>query len=221
LIDSRNKISFFTSFNSSNYGDQYKTWKKYAHVIYAIQDAKDKKMNVDCSIHLNKTFDVLGKKLHKISDIIKIARALEGNEKFVLVNSDIELNFSNETWNKICEKANDGLVVGQRSDYELDRKKTKKYSYGLDFFVINNKIKIEDAPFVMGSCAWDWWMVYLCRSQDIPVYSVDSEDSIYHKVHDRNWNDEMFLQSQIWFKQVTNIEKSSIKKELAEYIQKM
>lgn len=216
-----NQISFFTSFNPKNYGNQYKTWASYAYKTYAIQDPKDTKITVDCSIILNKANEIENKRLHKISDIIKIARLLEGNEKFVLLNSDIELNFQDETWSNICEMANEGMVVGYRSDYKLDRKKNKKYIYGLDFFVINKKIQVADAPFVMGSCGWDWWMVYLCMSQDIPVYSIKGEDNIYHKIHERNWTDEMLLESQKWFQETANLDKNSIKRNLVNYIENL
>lgn len=214
MIDSRNKISFYTSFNPKKYGDQYKTWRKYAHAIYAVQDPKDVKINVDCSIILNNAVDFHGKNLQKLTDITKIARLMEGAEKFVIINSDIEIYFSSDRWNKICEIANDALVTGYRFDYALHKNNNKKHKYGLDFFIINNKIKIpKDCPFLLGACAWDWWMIELCKIQNVPVYSL-SEQSILHKEHERNWTDEMFLDCQKWFDQFSKTNK----KDLANYI---
>lgn len=181
MIDSRNKISFYTSFDPKNYGDQYKTWRKYSHEIYTLQDPKDTKINADCSVLLNNSTDFHEKKLHKITDITKIARLLEGIEKFVIINSDVELYFSNEKWKKICETANDSIVVG--CDHE---------SSDSCFVVLNKKIKIPTySPFLFGIQDWSWWFIELCIDQKIPVCSIKNKKEI---VRHKNKNlDDFFL----------------------------
>lgn len=184
LINSRNKISFFTSFETNDNKDQYKTWRKYCYKIYAIQDPKDNFKNKnEYNLILNKSTLFENKSLHKLSDIFRIARLLEGSEKFVIINSNIELNFSSDYWNRICQIANDNIVVGNRFNYKKNKKDCEEHKFGLDFFVINKKLKFFDAPIFMNYWGWDWWIVYSCVAQKIPVVSIDGKNNIFYKTN--------------------------------------
>jgi len=179
-------LDFYTSF-SKNYGDQYKTWLSFANEIFAIQAQEETSPN-DAETICNKANLVDNKNLHKINDITKIARNNSGN--FCLTNCDIELVGDHFIWDEILKK--EGLIIGQRYNYK------KKYEHigqnfgGIDFFIFNRQFEIEESNFAMGSCCWDWWIVYLAMIQSVPIYKINIP-FVYHEIHDRRWSDDQWM----------------------------
>jgi len=203
------KIDFYTTFNPKNIDLQYKTWIPYAKNIYAIQDHCEILDIPNCKIIYNPSVEIEGKKLQKVKDIISIAK--KQSKYFVIINSDIELSKNIPLWKQIISKINTDIVIAHR--YNYNDFFCNKESNGFDMFVLNDSFDFDSDDFLIGACAWDWYMPYLAIKQNIPVNIIDQK-FLYHKDHDQQWNEKIFEISQEWFHKQTGIDrKIPIKRE--------
>jgi hypothetical protein len=200
------KIDFYTTFNSKNITSKHTTWKQYANNIYAIQDPSETSDIPECSVIYNPSVEIEGKKLQRVKDIISIAK--NKSKYFCIINSDIELGNDIFIWKQIIARVNDGgIVIGQRYNYDKFLENSIE-NCGFDFFILNNTFEFENDKFLMGLCAWDWYIPYIALKQNISVYNV-SKPFIFHKQHDTNWNESLFNLSQDWFYESTSIDRKN------------
>jgi len=197
------KIDFYTSFNPENINLQYITWKQYSNNIYTIQDPSEVLDVPGCTTIYNKSVVIKNKKLQKIKDIIAIAN--KQSKYFCIINSDIELNDNTILWSTITSNINNNsITIGHRYDY--DDSFCEIHKYGFDFFVLNSKFKFDNDKFLMGLCAWDWYIPYLATQQNMSIYNI-TQKFLFHKKHPINWDTDLFNLSQEWFYEETRIDR--------------
>jgi len=197
------KIDFYTSFNYQNINLQHETWKQYANNIYAVQDPSEVLDISGCTTIYNKSVEIKKKKLQKIRDIIAIAQ--KQSKYFCIINSDIELNDDISIWSAVISKINDNsIMIGNRYDYDDSSCEINKY--GFDFFVLNDRFQFDNDKFLMGLCAWDWYIPYLATQQNMSIYNI-TQKFLLHKKHSLNWDIDLFNLSQEWFYEATKIDR--------------
>lgn len=179
------KLNFISSFYKHN--NQYKTWKKYSNKIFGID--KDISKNEDIESIICTSIDSFNKETYSIKSIVDESRKL--SDRFVLLNSDIELSENNLVWETIL-KIKDCLIIGNRYDYGKTYSDGKINPNGIDFFVIDKNLEIpDDHKFCIGLCCWDWWLPILAIKQNIPIYKIN-QPFIYHKRHAKNWSEQSY-----------------------------
>lgn len=187
-------MNFFSSFPTGSDNRCIKTWT-YADQIYAIQSNGETAPRGATVIH-NECDLTWGKRLQPISDIVKIGRRL--GEPICLINADIELEDNYPLWDQIKDRSEYGLVMIQRYDYTKDKDSIKLPIETVDMFVMNSDLIIPDDRFVMGGCAWDWWLPNLAVKQGIPIFRV-SIPFAYHRRHPLNYTIKQCRETQDWF----------------------
>jgi hypothetical protein len=181
------QLPFFTSFYT-NKDNRYTSWDNYASKIYNIQ-------NIDKEITVQNTQSVFlrsvsrfGKETHAIHDIVHTAQKYY--QKFVLINSDIEIDTNTSFWNQIIETSQNGIVIGHRFNYDDNFNTNLSINDGgIDFFILNDIIVPQDDNFCIGLCGWDWWLPFLAVQQNIPIYRIHCP-FLYHKRHEKQWSKE-------------------------------
>jgi len=199
------KLDFYTSFNPRDVGQQYKSWLLFANKIYAVQDPSEN-IEVNCEKIYNKAADFDGKKFQRIRDLIRIGQSR--SEYFCIINSDIKIQQNQENWNKITSKLDENsIVVGHKYDYDEGKNPVLNW-HGLDFFILNKKIVFDNDKFLMGQCAWDWYLLYISTKQNLDVYLIDFP-FLFHKMHSPYWNinKNNYLTAQDWFQEATGIDR--------------
>jgi hypothetical protein len=205
-----NKINFVSS-GINSLSNAYVTWKPYAQHIYNIQDTMHNNDHSLESIQCQSIF-IFNKSTYLITDIIY--RSREKFSSFILLNSDIELRYDTQLWNKILNVSQNGFVIGHRFNYSENWDDGCINFNGIDFFLINTLLYIPpDNTFAIGLCSWDWWLPYLAIQQKIPIYRITSP-LLYHKRHKRKWDNESYNYMQKHFFNLTGYDSCAQYKKL-------
>lgn len=119
---------------------------------------------------------------------------------FYIINSDIIIFDSWDLKDSINKKAEKGLVIIERFDYEdkygtdfNNFKTATRNEGGFDCFVIHKKFLhiFPQTVLCLGQCFWDYWVPYQGILHKVPIYRAGSasEAFIFHKKHDVQYSD--------------------------------
>ncbi|GGL48496.1 hypothetical protein [Sporolactobacillus putidus] len=121
-----------------------------------------------------------------------------------IVNSDIHFKgVQDDFLDFICQEAADSLVYGHRLDVKNLNDSYGTLRNGVDYFFFDkNVISIyPDDGLCIGQPAWDWWMVCVAASKNIPTKRVLSKIAL-HQIHPKEWYESLnqYLIESIVFK---------------------
>lgn len=202
------KLNFVSSF--INHSNQYLTWLKYAENIYGINKKIFEHENIKPIVC--PPFNIYNKETYSIKHIIDETRKI--SNKFILLNSDIEIDENNDIWEKILSVPDDALVIGNRFNYNETYSDSKINLNGIDFFLINQNLQIpQDYTFCIGLCSWDWWLPFLATQQKITIFKINCP-FIYHKKHKKNWCNLSFKEMEKHFAKITGYNNNNYKYEI-------
>lgn len=127
---------------------------------------------------------IFGKPYVIVSAILDYLKTRE-ESKFLLINSDIVIY---DSWNierELYRKADEGVVVLNRFNYETEFRTAKFYEGGFDAFLINKKFLdvFPQTVLCLGQCFWDYWLPYQCILHKIKIFT-HHKAFIFHKEHD-------------------------------------
>lgn len=108
-----------------------------------------------------------------------------------IVNSDIHLrNIDGKSYRYLRDRAKNGLVYGHRYDIDAITDVTGTEYIGLDFFFFDRTLidLYQDDGFVIGSAAWDYWMVFIARHFGKRAKLLRTPIA-YHIRHPQTWDD--------------------------------
>ncbi|MEH7180451.1 hypothetical protein [Neobacillus vireti] len=110
-----------------------------------------------------------------------------------IINSDIQFRDLEKGLVKIIYKeALDSLVYGHRLDVKHINDSYGTLSNGVDYFFINKYLLhiYQDDGLCMGRPAWDWWMVCVLASKNIPTKRILNPLG-FHVTHPQQWNENL------------------------------
>jgi hypothetical protein len=172
------------------------TWEKYGNIYSVNTDEEIELLSENFQnvkfISNNKTSKYKYNKDYMfISDIILKFRELKIDDDICFINSDISIfgDFS-----KILEFKG-GLLFCSRWNYDKDINQCELEKYGFDIFVFNSKyidIFSDNDIYAMGVPWWDYWFPYTFKKNNINTYYFEDK-LFYHKKHDINWNQNLWL----------------------------
>lgn len=115
---------------------------------------------------------------------------IRSEEKFLLINSDIVIYDSWKIQDDLCSKADNGVVVMARYNYEDEYKFGRRYAGGFDAFWIHKKFLhiFPQTVLCVGQCFWDYWFPYQCVLNKVKMYEVP-QAYIFHKNHETQWSE--------------------------------
>lgn len=138
-----------------------------------------------------------------VSSIFKEAERTATQEVMCYVNADIILMSSFiQAIKRVAVEMPQSLMVGRR--WNLDVKELLDFStdwetrltqevfrrgklyphFAIDYFVFPKGILSEIPPFAVGRPAWDNWVLYRARCQNIPVVDLTKAARVVHQNHD-------------------------------------
>jgi hypothetical protein len=210
------KLDFISSFAFHN--NQYLTWKKYAKNIYGIH--KSQLSNKDIKTIICSPINAYNKETYSIKSIIDETKKI--TNKFILLNSDIEIDKNDIFWEKILSTPDDSLVIGNRFNYSDNYSDATINLNGIDFFLINQNLQIpDDHTFCIGLCCWDWWLPYLAIKQKISLFKIN-QPFIYHKNHAKNWTRHSCRSMNKYFTEITGyLDIEKLKTEILSYCEEI
>jgi hypothetical protein len=144
-----------------------------------------------------------GKPVVSISAMIDWCK-LSNHDKFMFINSDIEIENRHGSISKISELLNKGLVLANRLEYspKQNREMTMKYYYkGIDVFCMT-KAHLQmygQSMYAMGQCFWDYWIPFTAIKNGVTVYLAQHR-SFYHNEHPLQYSHENWLKTGRYFR---------------------
>lgn len=190
------KIPFFTSFISNDI--RHHSWTRYASKIYNVYNGITIPNTKSVFLRPIKQFD---KVTYSIHDMVTFAQKYYS--KFVIINSDIEIDINDIFWHKILEASDNGIVMGHRYNYTTSYEQSEINANGVDFYILNDKIIIpNDDNFCIGLCGWDWWIPYLAIDQKINISRIECP-FLYHKEHPKQWSQESLQYIRNYMEKIT------------------
>jgi len=138
-----------------------------------------------------------------VNSLFEEAEKAANYDKMCYVNADIILmnDFMRAIKRVVGEKPR-SLMVGQRWNLDIrealdfganwekrlvaqvDREGELYPRFAIDYFVFPKGIWGEIPPFAIGRPAWDNWILYRARSQNIPVIDLTEAVIVVHQNHD-------------------------------------
>jgi len=138
-----------------------------------------------------------------INSVFYRAEQLAKYDLLCYVNCDIIL--TNDLLKAVSEAANSFkkhfLLLGRRWNIEIDKPLDFSFGWesrlrglvdqsgwleaptGIDYFVFKKGLWGNIPPFAVGRTAWDNWLIYKAREQNIPVIDATSVVRAVHQVH--------------------------------------
>lgn len=117
----------------------------------------------------------------------------QNEERFLFINSDIELAFNKHLLLKVKEEMKHKVVICHRNDYLVNKEKAEPYILGIDAFFLNKKHLDIFPPslFCIGNCFWDYNIPFTAIKNGIEVINLQNKFA-YHKKHpvqysEKNW----------------------------------
>jgi len=161
------------------------SWAKYGLEIVAVQteresDSIESLYKMVSVVRVPERANAWGRPhLPRIVDVINQC----DDGPIVIINSDIEITDSVETFRDQWMTERDGLVLGIRRDY-TEGSTPKLTPYGIDAFKITPElwhIFDVDAGFCIGAPGWDYWVPFLVWREKLPI--VVSSSVLLHENH--------------------------------------
>ncbi len=131
-----------------------------------------------------------------ISDMLAVASQLDS--KILLINSDIEIEGSQQTL--LNARDTSAVSVGHRHNYDRDKSDATPEKWGLDAFVISPEqaSQLDRERYEIGRPLWDYWLPYALKQAGFDLRPIPG-DVFYHKSHPQKWSQEEWLQGADWF----------------------
>jgi hypothetical protein len=129
---------------------------------------------------------------------------LSNYDKFMFINSDIEVENHHNSLSNINELLDKNMVLANRLDYgeRNNRQNTMKYYYkGIDVFCMN-KTHLQmygQSMYAMGQCFWDYWIPFTALKNGVTVYLVKHR-SFYHNEHPLQYSNDNWLKTGRYFR---------------------
>lgn len=125
----------------------------------------------------------------------------------MLINSDIILNTTEKTLNKIKSISELCIPIAHRNDYSEDMQKSKKYIFGFDVFFIHKKHVNIFPPslYSMGQTWWDYWIPFIAMKNKLNIFLIE-ETIALHKEHDIQYNEKDWRKMTDYFRWENGIE---------------
>jgi hypothetical protein len=137
-----------------------------------------------------------------VNSVFQVGQARASHSVVCYVNSDIMLmsGFVRAV-DAVANRMDKFLILGQRTDVDIKeawdlsgdwerdlwdliaRKGTLHPPNGIDFFCFPRGMYDDVPPFAIGRLAWDNWLVWRARSQDVPVVDITGAASVVHQNH--------------------------------------
>jgi hypothetical protein len=133
---------------------------------------------------------IFGKPYVLISAIIDYLKEVK-SEHSLIINSDIVINDTESITGKLKEWSEDGVIIMNRRDFDIDANNSKVYELGFDAFFINGKY-LEVFPqsiLCLGQCHWDFWLPYIASIGGVKLLNLN-EPYIFHKTHNIQYSRE-------------------------------
>jgi len=172
-----------------------------------IPELKKKFPNVEF-ISTHRTFDkAFGKPYVAINAMLDFAKDYK-DDLFMIINSDIQIYDDLKVFDYAKNKANEGVIMIKRNDYENTRVISKRYDHGVDAFIIHKKFLniFPQSVFCMGQTFWDYWIPYHCFLTGTPLFNLN-ENLLYHKEHSFQYKMEAWQQLGKYFQWENNLER--------------
>jgi len=185
-----------TSIAPNHVSDQQKAIKSWLDAgikVYSFNSHKEAELLFKDykDVHFVETYRTLehiyGKPVVSISAMIDWCK-MSFYDKFIFVNSDIEIDNDSKILTRISKELDKNLVLANRLEYseKNPKDKTAKYYYdGIDVFCLN-KIHLHvynQSMFAMGQCFWDYWIPFTAQKSGFDVTLLRNHKAFYHKEH--------------------------------------
>ncbi len=145
-----------------------------------------------------------GKPLVNISAIFDECKNLK-SENFCIINSDIELQSDKETIKRIEVEMENNIVLANRINYK-EQKNGVKYLLGIDVFFVNKKFLsvFPQSMHALGMTFVDYFIAYTATKSGVQIMFID-QDFAYHKEHEVQYSNDMWLKSGRFFLWESNL----------------
>lgn len=184
-----------------------KSWINLGFEVYSFNSPSEaliieKEYPVKVIRTFNTMEQIYGNPLVPISTVLDWIK-LQPTDKFMLINSDIELRTDKKTIGRISNKMEEGILLANRIDYNIDSRVDElgkmfevKNLSGIDVFFIHKKFVNLYAPsmFCFGACFWDYEIPYVALLNRVKVTFID-QFFAFHLRHPMQYN------TQKWEKQ--------------------
>ena len=133
--------------------------------------------------------ELCGKPLVFLTDLIAAACSFT-NGPVVITNSDILLDISNETLDRIAAIQPGECLVAKRVDIEsVEARAGSEYRFGYDFFAYHTRDlrRFAEGDFVFGAPWWDHFLPITMFLRGVTQINA-SKGFAYHLVHSERWD---------------------------------
>lgn len=164
------------------------TWRKHG-TITAVQVAEDiPKLQADFPFVNFVATNLTGDVPYGYTNRVRI-KALVDAGPGLLINSDIKLTDSEQSFKKKWTAKQNEFLVGVRQDFDGPGQPKELNAFGIDAFLITQKFasSLPDVGFVIGVSVWDYWMVWHALTEKLTVRPI--LDGLLHLRHPVNWDD--------------------------------
>ncbi|WP_280169447.1 hypothetical protein [Priestia megaterium] len=200
-MEIQNKVLIATSIAPLNLEKQRRavdTWLKAGFEVISLNN-EDEINNVssvfpDIYFHIvdRNAKNIYGKPYIYIYDFMRLLNR-QDYKVCGIVNSDICFKGVKENFlDFIYQESLGSLVYGHRKDVNNINEINGEVCEGVDYFFFDKKLTsiYQDEGFCMGQPAWDYWMVAVPVSLNIPAKRVLNQIA-YHEKHSQQWNEEL------------------------------
>lgn len=190
-----------------------KSWLNLGFRVYSINHQSEiktlkQKFNHVNFIQADKTMHhVFGRHLIPLDVMLDFAQ-IECDDIICLINSDIEITDNRKKIYSLFKKADRGICLVSRYNYDEDINKNSIEKFGLDMFCFHKKFAklIPKSNMTIGKPLWDYWIPYHLSMYGIPIYSI--HDRIcFHKSHKLQWSKEDWKALSQEFRRYDNFKK--------------
>ena len=130
------------------------------------------------------------KGLPTIPELLSVGVKLRGDSTFAIANSDISFRGDSVVLKELFSAAEGGVVYANRFECsEFSKEPVHPYSYGYDLVILDSRYVVTEElrGFFIGSPWWDYLLLYLMASRDVPMSTI-SMAVISHLTHNQVWD---------------------------------
>lgn len=136
-----------------------------------------------------------GKPYVSLDSVFSVMEEME-EEKYLLINSDIEIIIDPKHFQTINRMIDSSIVVMNRNNYNKNKEDAVRYKHGIDLFFINKKYLsiYPESRFALGQCHFDYWIPLRALRKGIEV-NIVSNKIAFHKDHKAQYSHENWIKT--------------------------
>lgn len=185
-----------------NFDSQLKaieSWKKAGYEVVSLNSPEEIELLKDFDVKFIPTYrhnkSLFGKPYVTVSAIIDYLKEVKSKHSLI-INSDIIIQDSQNITNELRNLSEDGIIIINRRDFDVDINQSTVYENGFDGFFINEKF-LDTFPqtiLCLGQCHWDYWLPYVSIENKVKVIRL-KEPYLFHHAHPVQYSPQNWLKT--------------------------